>query len=173
MRPGRRPGPACTGCSPITPSATPCCSKRSDVRSAHRPRLAVRCPDARHLPHAGSPLANARHRGRPREREQQCALAAQVRRREVMAEPAGALRGGDPEPRLRVRRRASRCTPPDHEASVFVHGDAHGRNTLTLLHGSEAPGAECRLIDPHGRPARETSGLRSRTRRPPVARRAD
>ena len=36
------------------------------------------------------------------------------------------------------------------EASVFVHGDAHGRNTLTLLDGNEARGAECRMIDPHG-----------------------
>ena len=36
------------------------------------------------------------------------------------------------------------------DASVFVHGDAHGRNTLTLLEGGEAIGAECKLIDPKG-----------------------
>ena len=36
------------------------------------------------------------------------------------------------------------------DASVFVHGDAHPDNTLTLLAGSEAPDAECKLIDPKG-----------------------
>ena len=45
---------------------------------------------------------------------------------------------------------AERADAHPDEASVFVHGDAHGRNTLTLLDGSEAPGAECRLIDPQG-----------------------
>lgn len=45
---------------------------------------------------------------------------------------------------------AERADAHRDDASVFVHGDAHGRNTLTLLDGSEAPGAECKLIDPQG-----------------------
>ena len=45
---------------------------------------------------------------------------------------------------------AERAHAHRDDASVFVHGDAHGRNTLTLLNGSEAPGAECKLIDPQG-----------------------
>ena len=45
---------------------------------------------------------------------------------------------------------AERADAHRDDASVFVHGDAHGRNTLTLLDGSEAPGAECRMIDPQG-----------------------
>lgn len=35
-------------------------------------------------------------------------------------------------------------------AGVFVHGDIGRNNVVTLLDGSEAPGAECRLIDPIG-----------------------
>ena len=45
---------------------------------------------------------------------------------------------------------AERAHAHRDDASVFVHGDAHGRNTVTLLDGSEAPDAECRLIDPEG-----------------------
>lgn len=45
---------------------------------------------------------------------------------------------------------AERAHAHRDDTSVFVHGDAHGRNTLTLLDGSEAPGAECKLIDPQG-----------------------
>ena len=45
---------------------------------------------------------------------------------------------------------AERAHAHRDDTSVFVHGDAHGRNTLTLLDGSETPGAECRMIDPQG-----------------------
>lgn len=45
---------------------------------------------------------------------------------------------------------AERAHAHRDDASVFVHGDAHARNTLTLLDGSQAIGAECRLIDPRG-----------------------
>ena len=45
---------------------------------------------------------------------------------------------------------AERADAHRDDASVLVHGDAHTGNTLTLLNGSEAPGAECRLIDPVG-----------------------
>ena len=45
---------------------------------------------------------------------------------------------------------AERADAHRDDASVFVHGDAHANNTLTLLAGSEAPDAECKLIDPKG-----------------------
>ena len=45
---------------------------------------------------------------------------------------------------------AERAHAHRDSASVFVHGDAHSRNTLTLLDGNEAIGAECKLIDPRG-----------------------
>ena len=45
---------------------------------------------------------------------------------------------------------AERAHAHRDDASVLVHGDAHTRNTLTLLDGSEAIGTECKLIDPRG-----------------------
>ena len=45
---------------------------------------------------------------------------------------------------------AERADAHRDSTSVFVHGDAHPGNTLTLPGGSEAPGAECTLIDPIG-----------------------